>query len=74
MAYVTLRFKLGRTSALDMVDWSQVEQVFTQQRWVNLQKLIISWYGSDDIRPAVGALIRARLPILARRGVLDVQC
>ena len=70
MVHVTFIFQVEDAAVLDNVIWTQIEDVFTQQRWANLQKLTLSWFSSESIRPAVRELIWARLPKLESRGIL----
>jgi hypothetical protein len=72
MVHVSLRFRLEDISALDTIDWTQIEQVFTQHQWTNLQMLTISCRVLSEIGEVDAGSIRARLPVLESRGVLCV--
>ena len=70
MVHVSFIFQVEDIYVLDSVIWTQIEDVFTQERWANLQKLALSWFGPSLIRPRVRELIWARLPKLESRGIL----
>jgi hypothetical protein len=72
VVHVLLRVQLGHVSALDQVDWAQIELVFTQERWKNLQKLTVEWYSPTGIPSEVEASIKACLPVLESRGKLAI--
>jgi hypothetical protein len=54
-------------SDLDGVDWAPMERVFAQQRWANLQRLLVRL---SEVQTAAVEWIRTRLPILESRGVV----
>jgi hypothetical protein len=72
---VSLRFGCGLSdvSVLDYLDWAQIEYMFTQQQWNNLQKLTMVSYCATEIPSEVVASIRARLPVLESRGILYID-
>jgi len=51
---------------------TQIEHILSEQRWANVQKLTIHVHCRGQIISAAPEFIRARLPILEDRGVLDV--
>jgi hypothetical protein len=72
LVHITLEFQVEDVSLLNIIDWTQLENVFNQHRWSNLQELTFQWYGMYE-RSAVGAFIRAQFPVLESRGILCVQ-
>lgn len=70
MLSMLLAFQVEDVSILNTINWTQMENVFNQQRWSNLQKLTFSWCGLPEIRSAVKAFIRAHLPALESCGIL----
>ena len=72
LVHILLEFQLEDLSLLSTIDWTQMESVFNQQRWPNLQKVKFFWYGLPDITSglAVRAFIKAHFPELESRGIL----
>jgi hypothetical protein len=70
MEHVLLIFLCSEYTTPDMVGWTQIDRVFTHQRWFKLQKLTISCLGRSGVRVAMVKSIRARLPALESRGIL----
>jgi hypothetical protein len=68
MVHMTLSFQVEDVSILNTIDWTQMENVFNQQRWPNLQNLTFFWYGLPE-NGLVGAFIRAHFPALESLGV-----
>jgi hypothetical protein len=65
MDRVSLEFSFD---SLDGVDWARMERILTEQRWANLQKLLL--FRRPRMRTEDVQLIRSRLPVLESRGVV----
>jgi hypothetical protein len=68
---MSLEFQVEDISRLNIIDWTQLENVFNQQRWSNLEIFRVCWYGLPG-DSGVRELIRAQLPVLESRGILKV--
>jgi hypothetical protein len=55
---------------LDAVDWSRIDRYFTQEGWANLHMFrFVLWPRESMIKVE---RVKAKLPLLGGRGVLDV--
>ena len=66
-----LEFQVEDISLLNIIDWTQLENVFNQQQWSNLEILRVCWYGLPR-NSGVREFIKARFPVLEGRGILKV--
>jgi hypothetical protein len=60
------------STGLDGIDWARMERVFTQPLFSNLKTLKLYVWAEPQVRSVAVELIRAQMPILEGRGILEL--
>ena len=66
-----LYFYLEDISRLNIIDWTQLANLFNQQKWSNLDTLLICWEGlPEGSESTVSEFLKAQFPVLDSHGIL----
>ena len=67
-----LYFYLEDITRLNIIDWTQLANLFNQQKWSNLSILLICWEGlPEGSESTVSEFLKAQFPVLDSHGILD---
>ena len=67
-----LYFYLEDISRLNIIDWTQLANLFNQEKWSNLDNLLICWEGlPEGSESTVSEFLKAQFPVLDSHGILN---
>jgi hypothetical protein len=72
LKHILLHLTILLITDLEPFNLTRIEHILSEQRWANVQKLTIHLHCRGQIISAAPEIIKARLPILEDRGVLEV--